>query len=135
MHYKHFLTDGLDSYIPHSAISAISAPLTAILGLLIAYLVSRYRFFGKRSFEFTSMLSFAIPGTVIGIGYIMSFNTAPLMFTGTAALLVVCFIFRNMPVGIRSAMAALQQIDRSLEEASITLGAAICAHFTKWCSR
>lgn len=131
MHYKHFLTDGLDSYITTLQLAAISAPLTAILGLLIAYLVSRYRFFGKRSFEFTSMLSFAIPGTVIGIGYIMSFNTAPLMFTGTAALLVVCFIFRNMPVGIRSAMAALQQIDRSLEEASITLGASNLRTFHK----
>ncbi|GAK60720.1 ABC transporter, membrane spanning protein (Iron) [Candidatus Vecturithrix granuli] len=131
IHYKHFLTDGLDSYITTLKLGAISAPLTAILGLLIAYLVSRYHFFGKNVFEFTSMLSFAIPGTVIGIGYVMSFNTAPLMFTGTAALLIVCFIFRNMPVGIRSAMAALQQIDRSLEEASITLGASNLRTFHK----
>lgn len=131
MHYKHFLTDGLDSYITTLQLAAISAPLTAILGLLIAYLVSRYHFFGKRSFEFTSMLSFAIPGTVIGIGYVMSFNTPPLLFTGTAAILILCFIFRNMPVGIRSAMAALQQIDRSLEEASITLGASNLRTFHK----
>ena len=131
MHYKRFLVDGLDSYLTTIKLAAISAPLTAIVGLLIAYLVSRYHFFGKNAFEFTSMLSFAIPGTVVGIGYVMSFNTAPLLFTGTAAILIICFIFRNMPVGIRSAMAALQQIDRSLEESSITLGASNLRTFNK----
>jgi iron(III) transport system permease protein len=118
MHYRHFLTDGLGSYIT-----------TAVVGLLIAYLVSRYRFFGRRPFEFTSMLSFAIPGTVVGIGYIMAFNTPPLIFTGTATILIICFIFRNMPVGIRAGVAALQQIDPSLEEASITLGASNATTF------
>ena len=130
-HYKRFLVDGFESYITTIKLAALSAPLTAILGLLIAYLVSRYQFFGKAPFEFTSMLSFAIPGTVVGIGYVMSFNTAPLLFTGTATILIICFIFRNMPVGIRSAMAALQQIDRSLEEASITLGASNLRTFSK----
>ncbi|MBW1962442.1 MAG: iron ABC transporter permease [Deltaproteobacteria bacterium] len=123
LHYKRFLSDGFESYITTLKLAAISAPLTAVLGLLIAYLVSRFQFFARRSFEFTSMLSFAIPGTVIGIGYVMSFNTPPLVFTGTATILIICFIFRNMPVGIRSGMAALQQIDPSLEEASTTLGA------------
>jgi iron(III) transport system permease protein len=122
-HYRHFLIDGMESYLTTLKLAAVSAPITAAIGLIIAYLVSRYRFFAKKPFEFTSMLSFAIPGTVIGIGYVMAFNTPPLVFTGTAAILVICFVFRNMPVGIRSGMAALQQIDLSLEEASITLGA------------
>lgn len=130
-HYTRFLTDGFESYLTTIRLAAISAPLTAVMGLLIAYLVSRYRFFGKAPFEFTSMLSFAIPGTVVGIGYVMAFNTPPLVFTGTAAILVICFIFRNMPVGIRSAMAALQQIDPSLEEASITLGASNLRTFNR----
>jgi iron(III) transport system permease protein len=131
IHYKRFLVDGLESYLTTIKLAAISAPLTAIVGLIIAYLVSRYRFAGKEAFEFTSMLSFAIPGTVVGIGYIMAFNTPPLMFTGTAAILIICFIFRNMPVGIRSAMAALQQLDRSLEEVSITLGASNLRTFNR----
>lgn len=131
MHYKRFLTDGFESYLTTIQLAAVSAPLTAVMGLLIAYLVSRYRFVGKAPFEFTSMLSFAIPGTVVGIGYVMAFNTPPLVFTGTATILIICFIFRNMPVGIRSAMAALQQIDRSLEEASITLGASNLRTFSR----
>lgn len=131
MHYKRFLSDGLESYITTLKLASLSAPLTAAVGLLIAYLVTRYRFFGKRPFEFTSMLSFAIPGTVIGIGYIMAFNVPPLVLTGTAAIIVICFIFRNMPVGIRAGMAALQQIDPALEEASITLGAGNLATFKR----
>ena len=122
-HYKYFFTIGLESYLSTLKLALYSAPLTGGIGLIIAYLISRYQFKGKKYFEFTSMLSFAIPGTIVGIGYVMAFNTAPLVFTGGSVILVICFIFRNMPVGIRSSMAALQQIDPSLEEASLTLGA------------
>jgi iron(III) transport system permease protein len=104
-------------------ISAISAPLTGGLGLLIAYILVRQQFFGKNGFEFLTMLSFAIPGTVIGVGYILAFNVPPIEITGTGVILVVCFIFRNMPTGIRAGIAAMSQLDPSLDEASLTLGA------------
>jgi iron(III) transport system permease protein len=104
-------------------ISAVSAPLTAAVGLLTAYLLVRQRFAGRDAFEFGTMLSFAIPGTVIGISYILAFNVPPVELTGTGVILVLCFVFRNMPVGVRAGMAAMSQIDRSLDEASLTLGA------------
>jgi iron(III) transport system permease protein len=104
-------------------ISLISAPLTAAVGLLTAYLIVRQRFVGRNLFEFALMMSFAIPGTVIGISYIMAFNLPPLEMTGTALILVACFVFRNMPVGVRGGVAAMSQLDRSLDEASLTLGA------------
>ena len=69
------------------------------------------------------MLSFAVPGTVIGVGYILAFNVPPIEITGTSVILVVCFIFRNMPTGIRAGIAAMSQLDPSLDEASLTLGA------------
>jgi len=69
------------------------------------------------------MLSFAIPGTVIGVSYILAFNTPPIELAGTGIILVICFIFRNMAVGVRSGIATLSQIDKSLDEASLTLGA------------
>ena len=69
------------------------------------------------------MLSFAIPGTVIGVSYILAFNVPPIEITGTALILVVCNVFRNMPVGVRAGMASMSQIDKSLDEASPTLGA------------
>src|SRR5205807_1453028 len=73
-------------------------------------------------FEFATMLSFAIPGTVIGVSYILAYNVPPVELTGTALILIVCFVFRNMPVGLRAGVAAMSQIDGSLDEASRTLG-------------
>ncbi|KQW33246.1 MULTISPECIES: iron ABC transporter permease [unclassified Ensifer] len=104
-------------------IALISAPLTALVGLLTAYLIVRQRFAGRDVFEFALMLSFAIPGTVIGISYIIAFNLPPLEMTGTALILVACFVFRNMPVGVRGGIAAMSQLDKSLDEASLTLRA------------
>ena len=104
-------------------LSAIAAPLTAALGILSAYLLTRQSFKGKTAFEFGTLLSFAIPGTVIGVSYILAFNVPPIEITGTGIVLIVCFIFRNMPVGVRAGIAAMSQIDKSLDEASVTLGA------------
>ncbi len=104
-------------------LSAIAAPLTAALGVLAAYLLTRQKFVGQSTFEFGTMLSFAIPGTVIGVSYILAFNVPPIEITGTALVLVVCNVFRNMPVGVRAGMASMAQIDKSLDEASTTLGA------------
>jgi iron(III) transport system permease protein len=105
------------------SISALAAPLTAALGLLTAYLLVRQQFAGRDAFEFGTMLSFAIPGTVIGISYILAFNVPPVELTGTGIILVICFVFRNMPVGVRAGIAAMSQIDRSLDEASLMLRA------------
>ena len=104
-------------------VSALSAPLTMGIGILTAWLVVRQDFVGRRAFEFGTMLSFAIPGTVVGVSYIVAFNVPPIDITGTMIILVICFMFRNMPVGMRAGMAALAQIDRSMEEASQTMGA------------
>jgi len=103
-------------------LASIAAPLTAALGILSAYLLVRQRFAGRTAFEFATMLSFAIPGTVIGVSYILAFNVPPVELTGTGLILVVCFVFRNMPVGLRAGVAAMSQIDASLDEASRTLG-------------
>ncbi|MDQ6438108.1 iron ABC transporter permease [Mesorhizobium sp. LHD-90] len=104
-------------------IALISAPLTAAIGLLTAYLLVRQSFAGKEAFEFGTMLSFAIPGTVIGVSYVVAFNVPPIELTGTGIILVLSFIFRNMPVGVRAGVASMSQIDRSLDESSLTLGA------------
>ncbi len=104
-------------------IAGVSAPLTAAIGLVTAYLLVRQRFAGKNAFEFGTMLSFAIPGTVIGVSYVLAFNIPPIELTGTGVILVICFIFRNMPVGVRAGIASMSQLDKSLDEASLTLGA------------
>ncbi len=104
-------------------LSAYAAVPSTLLGFLIGYLVTRVEFLGRSALEFSSMLSFAVPGTVMGIGYILAFNQGALLLTGTDVIIVLAFVFRNMPVGIRSGVAAIHQIDRSLEEASTMLRA------------
>jgi iron(III) transport system permease protein len=119
----HFTGAAWPSLTTTLTIATVAAPLTAGVGLLTAWLLSRQDFAGKRAFEFGTLLSFAIPGTVVGISYILAFNVPPIEITGTAAILVICFVFRNMPVGVRAGIATLAQIDKSLDEASHTLGA------------
>jgi iron(III) transport system permease protein len=112
-----------NSFFATIEIAAVAAPITAAIGLLTAWLLTRQSFAGRRAFEFATMLSFAIPGTVVGVSYILAFNTPPIEIAGTAFVLVMCFVFRNMPVGVRAGIATLSQIDKSLDEASLTLGA------------
>jgi iron(III) transport system permease protein len=119
----YFSGSAWNSFFATVKVAALSAPLTAAIGLLTAYLLTRQRFSGQRSFEFGTLLSFAIPGTVVGVSYILAFNVPPIEITGTGFVLVMCFVFRNMPVGVRSGIATLSQIDKSLDEASLTLGA------------
>jgi iron(III) transport system permease protein len=116
-----FVGSAWNSFFNTIEVAAIAAPLTAIIGLLAAYVITRHRFVGRRSFEFLTMVSFAIPGTVIGVSYIVAFNVPPLELTGGMLILVLCFVFRNMPVGVRAGIAALAQIDKRLDEASATL--------------
>ncbi|WP_114285838.1 ABC transporter permease [Candidatus Halocynthiibacter alkanivorans] len=136
--FKHYLTafsmrleDGgirwtgsaWDSFFTTIKIATIAAPLTAAAGLTTAYLLTRQNFVGRNAFEFGTMLSFAIPGTVIGVSYILAFNVPPIELTGTGVILVISFIFRNMPVGVRAGIASMSQLDKSLDESSLTLGA------------
>ncbi len=111
------------SFITTMELSVVAMPLTAVIGLLTAWLIGRQSFRGRGAFEFLTMMSFAVPGTVIGVSYILAFNVPPVELTGTAAILVIAFVFRNMPVGVRAGLASLAQIDRSLDEASATLRA------------
>ena len=112
-----------NSFFTTIQLAAISAPLTAGLGLLIAWLLARTKFKGQPAFEFGALLAFAIPGTVLGVSYILAFNVPPFELTGTGLIIVLCFMFRNLPVGVRAGTAALKQIDASLDEASSMLRA------------
>jgi iron(III) transport system permease protein len=112
-----------DSLFTTLKLAAISAPLTAGLGLLISWLLARTEFRGQGLFEFAALLAFAIPGTVLGVSYILAFNVPPFELTGTGLIIVLCFLFRNLPVGVRAGTAAFKQLDRSLDEASLMLRA------------
>ncbi|AEF86946.1 ABC transporter permease protein [Treponema primitia ZAS-2] len=130
-HFEFVLSMGLDSLWNSVKLAVYAAPIGGILGMIIAYLTVRVRFPGRRAMEVVSLLTFAVPGTVLGIGYITSFNQRPLLFTGTAFILAAAFVFRNLPVAIESGTTTLLQIDKSIEEASSISGASSAYSFRR----
>ena len=122
-HYKAIFTDGWKAIRDTLIIAAFAMPLGGLYGILMGYLVARKEFLGRRTLELVSMVNYALPGTIVGIAYLIAFNDPPLVLTGTALIIVACYVFRYGPTGIRATIALLSQIDKSLEEASQGLGA------------
>jgi iron(III) transport system permease protein len=128
---------GLEAVTDTTLLTAIATPIAGLLGVVVAFLVVRGRFRGRGTLDFATMLGVAVPGTVFGIGYLLAFNT-PVQFAGVTVLpkltggaaifggalaILLVFVVRSAPGGLRSGAAALQQIDPSIEEASVSLGA------------
>ena len=122
-HYRVIFTEGLKAIRDTLVIACIAMPLGGLYGIVLGYLVTRKTFPGRRTMEIASMVNYALPGTIVGIAYLIAFNEPPLLLTGTALIIIACYVFRYGPTGIRATVALLQQIDKSLEEASLGLGA------------
>jgi len=120
---------GFKAFRDSFLLSLASAPITALLSMIISYLVVKRKFRAKGFIEFVSMLAMAVPGTVLGIGYIRGFvngvfGTGILEgIYGSAAILIIVFVVRSLPTGTRSGISALRQIDKSIEESAYDMGA------------
>ncbi|MCX8013341.1 MAG: ABC transporter permease subunit, partial [Rectinema sp.] len=120
---KEALTRGKQALISTMTLAGIATPIAGILSMVAAVIIVRKKFPGKRILESLMMTPFAIPGTLVGISYILAFNKPPLLLVGTGAILVINYIIRELPVGLEGGVAALRQIDPSIEEAASDLGA------------
>lgn len=120
---------GFKAFKDSFVLSFIASPITALLSMIISYLVVKRSFRAKGFIEAVSMLAMAVPGTVLGVGFIRGFaggvfHTGFLQgLYGTGALLVIVFIVRSLPTGTRSGISALRQIDKSIEESAYDMGA------------
>jgi iron(III) transport system permease protein len=130
-HYRVIFSDGLKAIRDTLIIAGFAMPLGGLYGILLGYLVARKKFAGRTAMELVSMIDYALPGTIVGIAYLIAFNDPPLVLTGTALIIVACYVFRYGPTGIRATVALLQQIDKSLEEASTGLGAGSATTFRR----
>ena len=124
-----FSKKGMQAFGPTLLTAIIAAPLTALISMVIAYLIVKKKFKGKSILEFVSMLAMAVPGTILGVGFIRGFVRG-FFHTGflqsiynTMWIIIIVFIVRSLPVGIRSGVSALRQIDKSIEESAYDLGA------------
>lgn len=128
---------GSEAMLDTTRLSTISTIIAGFLGMMIAFLVVRMKFTGKGLLDLGTMLGIAVPGTIFGIGYLLAFNDPvkvgefvllPKLTGGRAILageiaIIMVFIIRSTPAGLRAGVAALQQIDPAIEEASVSLGA------------
>ena len=120
---------GFKAFKDSFVLSLISAPITALLSMIISYLVVKRKFRGKGFIEAVSMLAMAVPGTVLGVGYIRGFSAGVFRtgflqgLYGTGVILVIVFVVRSLPPGTRSGISALRQIDKSIEESAYDMGA------------
>ena len=130
-HYAYVFKRGKKAISDTLKIAVLSTLIGSVLGVVIGYIVQRKEFPLRRFFDFSAILNYALPGTVVGIAYIIAFNKKPIILTGTLTILVAAYVFRYYATGIRSVMASLKQIDPSIEEASESLGASPVRTFTK----
>jgi len=112
-------------------VSLIAAFIGAIIGTLLAYVIVRGKFFGRSFIEMASLSGFALPGTVVGIGYLLAFNAPPLKLTGGIMILALNCVFRFLAVGVEAGISKLHQISIEMEEASLDLGANFLTTFSK----
>ncbi|WP_313181776.1 ABC transporter permease [Lacrimispora sp.] len=115
--------------------SATAIVFIILLGMLISYIVVRQKGIAGQLMDLLIMFPFVIPGAVLGISLIVAFNKQPMILTGTAAIMIIAFVVRKLPYTVRSGSAFLQQMDPSVEEASISLGVSPMKTFAKVTAR
>jgi iron(III) transport system permease protein len=102
--------------------SFVAVILIALVGTLLGFVIARKRNLAVKLLDPLLMIPYIVPGTVLGIGFIVAFNRKPIFLTGTAIIMILTYFIRRLPYSVRSAASILKQIDPALEEAGINLG-------------
>jgi len=100
----------------------IAIIIIVVMSMFIAYLTTRRKSKITEIIDTLTMFPYIIPGSVLGITLLISFNDKPMILSGTATIVIIAFVVRRMPYTLRSSSAILYQISPSMEEASISLG-------------
>lgn len=103
--------------------ASLAALLCTALSLLVAYLVQRGGVPARRGLDLATLLPAAVPGTLLGVAFVLAFNGPPLRLTGTGLIIVVAMAISYLPVGYRICAAALEQLKPTLDESAANLGA------------
>ncbi|WP_346961846.1 iron ABC transporter permease [Clostridium sp.] len=122
-HFKYLKLYSVTSFVRSIVYGIIVGIVGTIIGILLSYYTERRKIKGMEALDFIGTLPYIIPGTFFGIGYILAFNNPPLMLTGTAAIVIINCIFKQLPMTTKTSSAALSQININLEEAGRDLGA------------
>jgi iron(III) transport system permease protein len=104
-------------------LALLSGAAGTVLALLTAYVVQRRRPPGAAVIGALSLLPVALPGTVVGVGYVLAFGVPPLLLAGTTWILVASVVFSKFPAAVLAASNTLRQVDPAVEQAAVSLGA------------
>lgn len=133
---------GLDSYrrviseVPDAIVNSFSFSLSAVLmivvlGTLVGYVLARRPSFLTATLDSMLMVPYIVPGIVLGLGFVVSFNEPPLELVGTGAIIVLVIFIRRLPYAVRSSASIVRQIKGSMEEAAINLGSSPARAFAR----
>ena len=129
--YRRIINDVPDA-IFNSFVFSISAVLMIVaLGTLIGYTVARKPSILTGFLDSLLMIPYIVPGVVLGLGFIVSFNSKPVVLVGTATIIILVIFVRRLPYSVRSSVSILKQISLGVEEAAISLGASPAKAFLK----
>ncbi|SHH45811.1 ABC transporter permease [Sporanaerobacter acetigenes] len=120
-----------DSIANTFCLAGVSIIIVILLAILIAYITVRRCNPITNMLDILTMFPYIVPGSILGIALLLSFNKKPLLLSGTALIMIISFVIRRLPYTIRSSAAILHQINISVEEAAISLGASNIKAFFK----
>ncbi|MBJ6360053.1 ABC transporter permease [Paenibacillus sp. GCM10012307] len=120
-----------DSILNTFLLASITIVIITLSASLIAYVTVKRKGAVANVLDTFTMLPYIVPGSILGIALLVTFNKQPLMLSGTAAILIAAFVIRRLPYTIRSSAAVLHQVSDSIEEAAISLGSSPMRTFFK----
>lgn len=104
------------------ALAVLTPTVVALLGLLVGYAVQRTGLALRRVVDYGASLPLAVPGVVFGVGLLWAYVKVPLPIYGTLLIMLLAYVAKELPQGVRVVTSTIVQVDRELEEASRVCG-------------
>lgn len=120
---SHIKEYSFDSFLRSIVYALIVGVFGSLIGIMISYYVERRKILGGKIIDFITTVPYIMPGTFFGISYILAFNKAPLLLVGTAFIVIMNCLFKQIPLTTKNSSAALSQISKEVENAAIDIGA------------
>ena len=121
--YARVITEVPDVIFNTFSFSLIATLLITMAGGLMSYIIVRRESKWAGFLDSILMVPYVVPGVVMAIGFLLTFNKAPLDLVGTGSIIVLILFIRRLPYGVRATSSVLRQIKPSIEEAAVSLGA------------
>jgi iron(III) transport system permease protein len=104
-------------------LATLAATIAVLLGAVIGWIDVRTKAMGRRLLDYAALVPLGLPGIVMAVALIQFWLTMPIALYGTLTILLLAYVGRYIPLGVRAANTSLRQIDASLEESARVLGA------------